>query len=188
MVAAGELPEALIVNPYHVEETADALYRAVTMPEAEQRDRMRSLRATVRTRRDLVTHRVAAANQLRAHLQLVFPGAVGLFADIDSAISLAFLERFPGRVLNLHPALPGQFAGTHAIERALHAFRRGEIIHTGVMVHQVVPQVDAGPVIATVEVPIHVPKLPHRDPVAATRGGTMLDASDDTEPAVPQPV
>lgn len=48
--AAGELPEALIVNPYHVEETADALYRAVTMPEAEQKDRMRSLRATVRER------------------------------------------------------------------------------------------------------------------------------------------
>ncbi len=48
--AAGELPEALIVNPYHVEETADALYRAVTMPEAERRDRMRSLRATVRER------------------------------------------------------------------------------------------------------------------------------------------
>ena len=46
--AAGELPEALIVNPYHVEETADALYRALTMPEAEQRDRMRTLRATVR--------------------------------------------------------------------------------------------------------------------------------------------
>ncbi|WP_305074113.1 alpha,alpha-trehalose-phosphate synthase (UDP-forming) [Propionivibrio sp.] len=48
--AAGELPEALIVNPYHVEETADALYRALTMPEAEQRDRMRTLRATVRER------------------------------------------------------------------------------------------------------------------------------------------
>lgn len=48
--AAGELPEALIVNPYHVEETADALYRAITMPQAEQRERMRSLRATVRER------------------------------------------------------------------------------------------------------------------------------------------
>jgi transposase len=54
----------------------------------------RSLRCSVRARRDLVEHRVAAANQLRAHLQFVFPGAVGLFADIDSAISLAFLERF----------------------------------------------------------------------------------------------
>lgn len=54
-----------------------------------------SLRRTVRARRDLVAHRVAVANQLRAHLQLVFPGAVGLFRDIDSAISVAFLTRFP---------------------------------------------------------------------------------------------
>jgi trehalose 6-phosphate synthase len=46
--AARELSEALIVNPYHVEETADALYRAITMPDAEQRERMASLRMTVR--------------------------------------------------------------------------------------------------------------------------------------------
>ena len=38
--AARELTEALIVNPYHVEETADALHRAATMPQAEQRERM----------------------------------------------------------------------------------------------------------------------------------------------------
>ncbi|HEX4214470.1 MAG TPA: IS110 family transposase [Candidatus Dormibacteraeota bacterium] len=53
-----------------------------------------ALRAACRARKDLVSHRVALANQLRAHLQRVFPGAVGLFADIDSAISLRFLERF----------------------------------------------------------------------------------------------
>jgi len=46
--AARELAEALIVNPYHVEETADALQRAATMPVAEQRERMASLRSTVR--------------------------------------------------------------------------------------------------------------------------------------------
>ena len=46
--AARELHEALIVNPYHVEETADALQRALTMPSAEQRERMASLRAVVR--------------------------------------------------------------------------------------------------------------------------------------------
>jgi trehalose 6-phosphate synthase len=46
--AARELAEALIVNPYHVEETADALQRAATMPPAEQRARMASLRTTVR--------------------------------------------------------------------------------------------------------------------------------------------
>lgn len=46
--AARELAQALIVNPYHVEETADALHRAATMPAAEQRERMASLRSTVR--------------------------------------------------------------------------------------------------------------------------------------------
>ena len=54
-----------------------------------------ALRASVRGRKDLVTMRVATANQLRAHLQLVFPAAVGLFAEIDSLITLRFLERFP---------------------------------------------------------------------------------------------
>jgi transposase len=52
------------------------------------------LRRACRARKDLVSHRVAAANQLRAHLRNAFPGAVGLFADIDSEISLTFLARF----------------------------------------------------------------------------------------------
>jgi transposase len=52
------------------------------------------LRRACRARKDLVKHRVAAANQLRAHLRNAFPGAVGLFAAIDSEISLAFLTRF----------------------------------------------------------------------------------------------
>ena len=53
-----------------------------------------ALRSSVRARRNLVEHRVAAANQLRAHLQIVFPAAAGLFAAIDSQINLRFLERF----------------------------------------------------------------------------------------------
>ncbi len=70
-------------------------------------------------------------------------------------LSPAFLDRFPQRVLNLHPALPGQFPGTHAIERAYAAFQKGEIEHTGIMVHWVVPEIDAGPVIATANVSIY---------------------------------
>ena len=46
--AAQELHEALIVNPYHVEQTADALYRGLTMPGYEQQERMRSMRTLVR--------------------------------------------------------------------------------------------------------------------------------------------
>ena len=53
-----------------------------------------ALRAVVRARRELVIHRVAVANQLREHLKRVFPGALGLFEDLDSAISLKFLTRF----------------------------------------------------------------------------------------------
>ena len=45
--AANEMREALIVNPYHVEHTMEAMYRGLTMPEAEQRERMRSLRTVV---------------------------------------------------------------------------------------------------------------------------------------------
>ena len=54
-----------------------------------------TLRATVRARKDLVRHRVALVQQLDAHLALVFPGAVGLFGDLDSPIARAFLLRFP---------------------------------------------------------------------------------------------
>ncbi|GFG69815.1 hypothetical protein MSEN_15350 [Mycolicibacter senuensis] len=53
-----------------------------------------ALRRACRARKDLVNHRVAVANQLRAHLRNVLPAAVGLFQHIDSLISLAFLTRF----------------------------------------------------------------------------------------------
>ncbi len=69
-------------------------------------------------------------------------------------VSPVFLKHFPDRVINLHPALPGQFVGTHAIDRAYAAYQEGEITHSGCMVHVVIPEVDAGPVIATAEVPI----------------------------------
>lgn len=71
-------------------------------------------------------------------------------------LTSAFLDRFPGRVVNLHPALPGAFPGTHAIERAFEAHRRGEIEQTGVMVHLVPDEgVDSGPVLAQEAIPIH---------------------------------
>jgi len=69
-------------------------------------------------------------------------------------LSPAFLAGVSCPVLNLHPALPGAFPGTRAIERALDAAREGDLDHTGVMVHHVVPEVDAGPVVATRVVPI----------------------------------
>jgi len=69
--------------------------------------------------------------------------------------TMAFLSHYPGRVLNIHPALPGAFPGIHGIEEAFEAYRRGEIDRTGVMIHRVPDEaVDEGPVIACREVPI----------------------------------
>ena len=78
-----------------------------------------------------------------------------VLAGFMRVLSAEFVERFAGRLLNLHPALPGAFPGLHAIERAFEAFRRGEIAETGVMVHHVVAEVDAG-------APLRVEALPLR--------------------------
>ncbi len=70
-------------------------------------------------------------------------------------LTMPFLGRFPGRVVNLHPAQPGAFPGVHAIERAYRACQAGEISETGVMVHLVPDEgVDDGPVLAWERVPI----------------------------------
>jgi transposase len=64
-------------------------------PLAPNSDETTALKALVRTREDLVAARVALANQLRAQLDSFWPGAKQIFADIDSPIALAFLERYP---------------------------------------------------------------------------------------------
>jgi transposase len=53
------------------------------------------LRALSRTRKELVEARVALVNQLQAELERVFPGAIGLFARLDSDVAIAFLRRYP---------------------------------------------------------------------------------------------
>ncbi|KAI9347097.1 phosphoribosylglycinamide formyltransferase [Pilaira anomala] len=70
-------------------------------------------------------------------------------------LSPEFLSFFDNNVMNLHPALPGQFDGAHAIDRAYEAFKKGEIKHTGIMVHKVIADVDRGDVILQREVPIY---------------------------------
>ncbi len=131
---------------------------------------------------------------LAQHVAAYGPDLVVL-AGWMHVLSPAFLDRFPGRVLNLHPALPGQFAGTHAIQRAYEAFRRGEIDHTGVMVHWVVPEVDAGPVLTSEHVPIYATDSPddlearihaveHRLLVQAIQVALVTTAAD-TPPSAP---
>jgi len=58
-------------------------------------DQTKALRALTRAREDLVGTRTALSNPLRAELERFWPGPLGLFTDLTSRISLAFLERYP---------------------------------------------------------------------------------------------
>jgi len=62
---------------------------------APSRDETVALRALTRSREDLVAARVELANRLRAELDRFWPGAARVFAEVDSPIGLAFLERYP---------------------------------------------------------------------------------------------
>jgi transposase len=63
-------------------------------PLAAQSEEIRALRALVRGRDDLVATRVQLANQLRSLLDSYWAGAAEVFADIDSRIALAFIQRY----------------------------------------------------------------------------------------------
>lgn len=63
---------------------------------------------------------------------------------ILSPAALQPLEAAGITIINLHPALPGAFDGTHAIERAWKAGQSGEIAVAGVMIHRVITEVDRG--------------------------------------------
>jgi transposase len=62
---------------------------------APDSDETKALRALTRTREDLVAARVRLGNELRAQLDAFWPGAAEIFAEVDSQIALAFLERYP---------------------------------------------------------------------------------------------
>ncbi|MGH8680512.1 MAG: IS110 family transposase [Burkholderiales bacterium] len=85
-------------------------------PLAAQSDEIRALRALVRGRDDLVATRVQLANQLRSLLQSFWPGAAELFAEVDSPIALAFIERYPtpDSASRLGPRRMAAFCAQHA--------------------------------------------------------------------------
>lgn len=85
-------------------------------PLAPQSDEIRALRALVRGRDDLVATRVQLAHQLRSLLESFWPGAAEIFADIDSPIALAFVQRYPTpeSAQRLGPKRMAAFCAQHA--------------------------------------------------------------------------
>lgn len=73
-------------------------------------------------------------------------------------LSKEFINSFPEKTLiNLHPALPGQFPGKDAITEAFNYYKKHpkKIMNTGAMIHYVIPEIDAGEVIDTINIPIY---------------------------------
>ena len=78
-------------------------------------------------------------------------GAKGVvLAGFMRILAPAFIDRFPARVLNIHPSLLPAFPGSRAVESAL---EHGVTV-TGVTVHVVDEKVDHGPIISQVAVPV----------------------------------
>ena len=73
-----------------------------------------------------------------------------VLAGFMRVLAPVFIERFPNRILNIHPSLLPAFPGTNAIEAAL----RHPVKVTGVTVHFVDEKVDNGPIIAQVAVEV----------------------------------
>ena len=93
-----------------------------------------------RTERDLVM-----ATWLEQHgVELV------VLAGYMHLLTSPFLQRFPDRVVNIHPSLLPAFPGVHAIDDVLAA----GVETTGVSVHYVVEGLDTGPLIAQEQVPV----------------------------------
>ena len=93
--------------------------------------------------------RAAFEHALQVHLDRHRIDIVCL-AGFNRLLTAAFVAHWSGRIVNIHPALLPSFKGLHTHEQALEA---GVRIH-GATVHYVVPEVDAGPIIAQAAVPV----------------------------------
>ncbi len=126
----------------------------VVLPHLEFADRAAHERALIETLASAQPHLIVLAGWMRV-------------------LGPTFLARFGSRTINMHPALPGAFPGRDAIARAWAAFQRGEVDRTGVIVHRVVADVDAGPVVAVCQVALRsgesLPELTERVQAAEHR-------------------
>lgn len=93
-------------------------------------------------------------------------------AGFMRVLTAGFVERWLGRMINIHPSLLPSFRGLHTHERAL---GEGVRLH-GCSVHFVVPELDAGPLIVQAAVPVHDDDTP--DSLAAR----VLEAEHDAYP------
>ena len=76
--------------------------------------------------------------------------ALVVLAGFMRILTPTFVDRYAGRLLNIHPSLLPAFPGLHTHQRALDAGCR----FTGASVHLVTPELDHGPILAQAVVPV----------------------------------
>jgi phosphoribosylglycinamide formyltransferase-1 len=79
-----------------------------------------------------------------------FTPALVVLAGFMRILTPGFVERYRGRILNIHPSLLPAFPGLHTHQRALDAGCR----FAGATVHQVTAELDYGPILEQAAVPI----------------------------------
>lgn len=100
------------------------------------------------TREEYDTKLIQYVNRLNCPVDLV------LLLGWNHIVTDILIKNFQN-IINLHPALPNTFVGQNCIEKAYQAYQRGEITHTGSMVHRVIRDVDKGEVLNKIVVPIN---------------------------------
>lgn len=117
--------------------------------------------------------RAAFEAALLAHLEAALPDIICL-AGFMRVLTPAFVARFAGRMLNIHPSLLPKYPGLDTHARALAAGDR----EAGCTVHEVTPELDAGPILGQGRVPV----LPGDS--VATLAARVLEMEHRLYPAV----
>ena len=136
-ISAGRLP-ATIAGVFSDKRKAYALERA----------RLANLHAEALPPRDYAD-RIAFDEAMFEHIAAVQPGLI-VCAGYMRLISAGVVERWQGRIINIHPSLLPKYQGLDTHERVLHS---GDAEH-GASVHFVTPELDGGPVIAQARIPV----------------------------------
>jgi phosphoribosylglycinamide formyltransferase-1 len=106
-----------------------------------------------------IPHKGKAREEFDAEIDAALRAAgaeIVCLAGFMRILSDGFARAWEGRLLNIHPSLLPDFKGAKVHERVLAA----GVAHSGASVHFVVPELDAGPVVAQEKVPVHPSDTP----------------------------
>ena len=107
----------------------------------------------------VIPHKGKTREAFDAELDAALRGAgveIVCLAGFMRILSDGFTRAWEGKMLNIHPSLLPAYKGTHVHERVIEA---GEV-QSGATVHFVVPELDAGPIVAQARVPVHPSDTP----------------------------